>query len=353
MKKNLTLLTLACLFGLVACIDEFDPKLQGGKPKIVFEGTLTNLPGPYFFQLSYSAGYNSKESVFDKFVNAAKVWITDGESRVDLTDLNKGQFSTPENFRGKIGKTYQLHIQLSDGTTYESEPEKMKMTPPIEKIYSEFKLTTTPFPKYRGNFNIYVDVKDPDSQGDYYRWKWVHYERASYCSQYTVTGDRPTIVYQKCCTDCWNATSCLGCIVLASDNLINGNMLKRQLIGQIPFDNITGYYMLIEQMSLSRNAYNFWRNVAQQSNNSGGIFDIAPASIRGNLKNINDNSDVILGYFQVSAVEQKAVYIQRNNTGILPFGLSFSGSNFNYDANCEICKESQYRTAKRPLNWVD
>lgn len=111
--------------------------------------------------------------------------------------------------------------------------------------------------------------------------------------------------------------------------------------------------MLIEQMSLSRKAYNFWRNVDQQANNSGGIFDTAPAAIRGNLKNVNDNSDIILGYFQVSAVEQKAVYIQRNNLGIAPFGFNLSGGSLNYDTNCEVCKENSYRTAKRPLNWVD
>lgn len=342
------------LFGLIACVDVFDPKLVGGKPKIVFEGTLTNLVGPYFFQLSYSAGYNSQESVFDRFVNAAKVWITDEKlNRTDLIDMNKGQFSTPDGFRGEVGKTYQVHIRLSDGTSYESELETMRMTSPIEKVYSEFKLTTTPMPKYRGVFNVYVDVKDPATEGDFYRWKWVHYERANYCSQYTVTGDRPTIVYQKCCTDCWNTTSCLGCVVLASDNLVNGNILKKQFVGQIPFDNVTGYYMLIEQMSLSRKAYNFWRNVDQQANNSGGIFDTAPTAIRGNLKNVNDNSDIILGYFQVSAVEQKAVYIQRNNLGIAPFGFNLSGGSLNYDTNCEVCKENPYRTAKRPLNWVD
>jgi len=98
------------LFSSIACIDVFDPKLVGSKPKIVFEGALTNLVGPYFFQLSYSAGYNSQESVFDKFVNAANVWITDEKSnRTDLIDMNKGQFSTPAGFKGEVGKTYQVH----------------------------------------------------------------------------------------------------------------------------------------------------------------------------------------------------------------------------------------------------
>lgn len=337
---------------LIACVDIFDPKLEGKDPKIVFEGTLTDQPGPYFFQLSYSAGYNSQESVFDKYVNAAKIWITDeNKTRTDLIDMNKGQFATPEAFRGEIGKSYQLNIQLSDGTSYASSIETMRYSPPIDKVYTEFNLTTTPRPKYRGNFNVYVDVKDPATEGDFYRWKWVHYAKANFCLAYVVNGDSQ-ISYRKCCGDCWNISTCLGCINLASDNLVNGKTLPRQLVGQIPFDNITTYYMLIEQMNLSRNAYNYWKNVDEQTHNSGGIFDASPVSIKGNIKNVKDSTDIILGYFQVSAVSQKAVYIQRNNIGLVPFGF-YVGGNFNYQPECEVCKESPYRTAKSPLDWID
>ncbi|WP_435356088.1 DUF4249 domain-containing protein [Emticicia sp. SJ17W-69] len=337
---------------LTACIDNYDPKLTGGKPKIVFEGILTDQAIPQYFQLSFSAGYNSKESVFDKFVNAAKVWITDEKNvRIDLIDLNKGQFSTPEGFRGQVGKTYQVHIQLSDGTSYASKAETMRYSPPIDKVYTEFKLTTTLQPKYRGNFNVYLDVKDPATEGDFYRWKWSHYEKANFCAAYVVNGEG-SLSYKKCCGDCWNVNTCLGCIILASDNFVNGKTLPRQYIAQIPFDNITSYYMLIEQMSLSREAYNFWKSVDEQANNSGGIFDTAPATIRGNIKNVNDETDGMLGYFQVSAVTQKVVYIQRNNIGIIPFGF-YVGGNYNYLSECEECKESPYRTAKRPLNWID
>ncbi|WP_394991245.1 DUF4249 domain-containing protein [Emticicia sp.] len=353
MKILLKLFLSIFIVALVACVDRFDPKLTGGIPYIIFEGTLTDQLGPHYFNLSYSAGYNSNESVFDKTVNAAKIWITDAKNvRTDLIDLSKGKFSTPEGFRGQIGNSYQVHIQLSDGTSYASKAETMRYSPPIDKVYTEFKLTTTLQPKHRGNFNVYLNVKDPATEGDFYRWKWVNYEIATSCANYIVTGDRPSIFYKKCCGDCWNINSCLGCINLASDNLVNGKTLPKQFIAQIPFDNITSYYMLIEQMSLSREAYNYWKSVDEQANNSGGIFDTASATIRGNIKNVNDESEVILGYFQISAVTQKAVYIQRNNLGIFPFGFNIGG-NYNFATECETCKESPYRTSKRPLNWVN
>jgi len=102
MKKVSLLLASILLFILIACVDEFDPKLVGGTPSIVFEGTLTDQPGPHYFVLSFTAGYNSKESVFDKYVNAAKVWIIDAKGvRTDLNDLNMDNLVRPMVFVDK------------------------------------------------------------------------------------------------------------------------------------------------------------------------------------------------------------------------------------------------------------
>jgi len=350
-SKLWAIATLIVVLG--ACIDNFDPELTGDKASIVFEGTLTNQPAPHIFQLSFSAGYNSKESVFDRFVNAAKVWVTDeANKRTDLIDLNRGQFATPDGFRGQIGKSYQLHIRLSDGVEYESSPEMMRPAPPIDKVYTEFKPITTPKAQYRGMFNVYLDVKDPNTEGDFYRWNWKHYEKASYCEFWTQPNTVPPARwFKKCCEDCWNITPCLGCVNVASDNLVNGRTLAKQNVGQIPYDDTTPYYLLIDQMSLSRDAYNFWRSVDAQANNSGGIFDTAPAPIRGNIRNIKDAEDLVLGYFQVSAVTQKAVYIQRDNITVKPFSSGLG--NFPFWPECIPCKEGPYRTGIRPLDWRD
>ncbi|CAH0994537.1 hypothetical protein EMA8858_00647 [Emticicia aquatica] len=338
---------------LIACVDVFDPKLKGGIPSIVFEGTLTDQPGPHYFVLSFSAGYNSSESVFDKYVNAAKVWITDSKNiHTDLIDLNRGQFSTPDGFRGQIGNAYTLHVRTSDGVEYASNAETMRFSPPIEKVYTEYKPITTPRPQYRGTFNVFLDIKDPVSEGDYYRWTWKNYQKANYCEVYTVPRtDPPQRFFRKCCDDCWNITQCLGCVNVASDKLVNGRTLAKQNIGQIPYDDTSPYYILVEQMSLSKEAYLFWSNVKAQANNSGGIFDTAPATIRGNIKNLTDASKPMLGYFQVSAVKQKAVFIQRNNISLPPYSTGLIS--YPFDVECAVCNESPYRTARRPLDWKD
>jgi len=201
-------------------------------------------------------------------------------------------------------------------------------------------------------FNVFVDVKDPVTEGDYYRWTWKSYQKAGFCEIYTVPRTDPPVRFlRKCCENCWNITQCLGCVNVASDKLVNGRTLAKQNIGQIPYDDTTPFYMLIEQMSLSKEAYLFWSNVKAQANNSGGIFDTAPAMIKGNIKNLTDATKLMLGYFQVSAITQKAVFIQRNNLSLPPYSIGLI--TYPFDTECAVCKESPYRTAKRPLNWQD
>jgi len=349
MKHFLKILLLSVV--LLACVDSFDPKLTGGiTPYLVFEGTLTDEVGPYFFNLSYTAGYNSKESVFDKFVNAAKVWIVDAKNvRTDLIDLNKGKFMTPNGFRGQVGNTYTLHI-LNAGIEYVSNAETMRYAPPIEKIYSDYKATTAFGSKYRGFFNVFLDTKDPATEGDFYRWKWLNFTKTKICDLYTPPGSIFPL-QRPCCEDCWNINQCIGCITVASDNLVNGKALIKQNIAQIPYYETTPYYMLIKQMSLSRDAYNYWLSVDAQANNSGGIFDTAPGTIRGNIKNLSNDQQPMLGFFQVSAVTQKIYYLQRNTVPYPPFSIVYTGRGI--WPICTNCQESPYRTAIRPENWVD
>lgn len=348
-----SLLLTIILFGTFSCIDPYDPQLIGEKKRLVFEGSITNQEGPYDFQLSYTAGYNSKESVYDSYVLGAKMWITDEKNvKTDFIDLNFGNFRTPDNFRGQVGKSYQLHIQLADGRLYESKLETMKPVSAVDKVYSEFKLNTELRPQYRGYFSVYVDTKDPATEGDYYRWIWKHYEKLNSCATWTQPGtDPPAKWFKKCCSDCWKIDRCFGCVTVASDNFINGKTLARQKVAEIPYDSEKPYYMVIEQMSLSREAYNFWKTIDEQANNSGGVFDVAPATLRGNIVNIKDENDPAVGYFQVSAVSQKVVFLQRDRAGVPPF-VNFELS-YPFWSECQPCNESPFRTGKRPPEWVD
>jgi Domain of unknown function (DUF4249) len=349
MKTRYKLLFAIFIVAINACIDEFDPKLVGDRNQLVFDGTLTDETEQNFFKLSYSAGYNNKESIYERNVNSAKIWIIDAKNvRTDCEFLGNGSFVTPKNFRGQIGNSYSLHI-LNDGTEFVSKPELMKPTPPIEKIYAEFKeANLNANSKFRGYHNVYLDTKDPAKEGDYYRWSWINYQKTKICELWRQP-DTPNIFSKACCENCWNINQCFGCVNIASDNLINGNTLRRQSITQIPYEAQTPYYLQVKQMSISKEAFDFWSIVDAQANNSGGIFDASPATIRGNIITKSTTSQPLIGYFQVSAVSKKIVYINRGDTKLSPFAVT----EYPFTNDCKECRESLYRTKIKPEAWVD
>lgn len=332
------------LFALTSCIDPYDPQLVGGERYLVFDGTLTDAPGPYRFSLSQSAGYNSIESVFDQRVTGASVAVTDDAGAVTrFLDAGRGNYVSPAGFRGQPGRRYALTVTYKD-QTYQSEPELMQAVPAIDSVYWAYQTKATSVAP--GNFIVYLDLKDPANIENYYQWDWVHYEQPDFCVLYTPPGS--AVAYQKqCCTDCWNITRSNGDIVTASDRLINGNKLAGQRIAEVPFDDSTPYYLLIRQQSLSRGAYKFWQTVQALTGNVGSVFDATPATLTGNIKNQNIAGLPMLGYFQVSARKQRIVYVSRLIAPKLPFAKTI----YSVWASCEPCTESLYRTGIQPEGW--
>ena len=76
------------------------------------------------------------------------------------------------------------------------------------------------------------------------------------------------------------------------------------------------YTLLVKQLSISKSAFNFWDALRQQNIDQGNLYSRQPLQIRGNVKNINDADETVLGYFTVAGITKKRIYVNRP---ILPF----------------------------------
>ncbi len=340
--RYLPVLFLALL--LASCIDPYDPKLVGGERYLVFDGVLTNAPGPYRFVLSLSAGYNSTQSVFDQRVTGAVVSVTDDAGVVTrFLDAGKGSYVSPVGFRGQVGRRYTLAVRYKE-QTYQSEPEPMQPVPDIASV------TWTYLPKPSANspgvFPVLISLNDPTDTENYYQWDWTHFEQPNFCVLYRPPNSN--ITYQKnCCSDCWNITRSTGEIIMASDQLVNGNTLAGQRIAEVPYISNDPYYLTIGQQSVSRGAYQYWQTVQTLTGNVGSVFDATPATLTGNIKNQKADGLPMLGYFQVSARKQRIVYIARLRAATLPYAPTA----YPLWPDCEPCTESLYRTGTKPEGW--
>lgn len=345
-------LSLLFLIGLsTQCITEFDPELTEVNSKVVVDGLITDQPGPYQVRLTYSASYNNTEA-FAGSPAQAKVYIkSDGGEEELLTYTSNGFFTTQATgIQGTVGRQYWLTIILPDGKTYESTPELLQEAPAIDSVYTEYQELNVGF--LRGKFKVFLDTSDPGDSPNYYRWSWTHYITELICG-FTYEFQSPFTVRVPwgCCEPCWTKFKCVGCINIGSDKFLNGRKMARQYIADVPYNSLEPYFLLVEQQSLSKGAYEYWQQIRNQVSNTGGAFDTPPIAIKGNLKNINEPDEQVLGYFGASSIQFKPHYIDRRSIGKVPFGQPKAVQT--PQRFCKPCLESFFNTAKRPPGWID
>jgi hypothetical protein len=73
------------------------------------------------------------------------------------------------------------------------------------------------------------------------------------------------------------------------------------------------YSVNIKQLSLSEAEFEFWDHMKQINESGGDIFEKQPFAIISNIHNLTDPDDQVLGYFQVSSVEQKRIFVTESD----------------------------------------
>jgi hypothetical protein len=343
--KKIVYCLFYCLF-FNSCIDKIDLKVPDVPRKLIVDGAVTNLPGPYFVQLTYSVPFNSPK--ITDLISGAEVSISDNLGNVyPLKGFTNGVYkSDSASFQGIVGRLYSVNIKTLDNKQYQSKPELLRVPVPVDTVTSKY----IPSQLRDKSFDVFVKVKDPSVSENYYRWKWRNYKAIDICQISRIKNETGSFVYlSPCCQNCWEITTSYGSLALFSDDLINGKTFT-QKVANIPYDGIWEYYMQIEQYSVSKENYTYWNLVQGQISNSGGIFDNTPAFIQGNVVNIKDPDEQVLGIFNVMGAVKKIVYIPRNVPGVSPtVPTPLSGTVVTL-RQCLECKGDS-RTPIKPEGW--
>jgi hypothetical protein len=362
MKYYKIIFTLIFIVSFLSCIDEFNPKLDGKTRRLVVEANLTTKLDFHYVYLTFDAPYNSTASIFKDYVADAKVKMIDnlGNEYLFFDDPTQNNmiktsfgynYRSVNKFKAEVGRTYQLFVETFDKKTYVSAPEKVLPVAPVENVKIDFE-EINPASYVKGKFKVSVNVKDRAKENNYYKWDWYNVKQINWCREYTIGSAAGTLSYvDPCCETCYQISPCIDCIELAQDKLIDGNVFNKP-ITTIPFDDNTNYYLVVNQYSISENAYKFWNAVKEQSKNSGGLFDAIPKSIKGNFKNAKDPKEEVLGYFTVSDVHEEIIIIDRNLKSPKPYIIElYQPPWWVRTQKCFPCVESYNRTKIKPKGW--
>jgi hypothetical protein len=186
----------------------------------------------------------------------------------------------------------------------------MKPVPPISSLYYE-KVTINASEniyEVAEGCKIYLDTYDPNKECLFFRWDYIE------TYEYHVPFD----VINK---TCW--------VTEKSDRIQirNTSIYNQSRISRFPVIFITNqsdklkerYSILVNQYSLNQDEFDFWERVQNISQNVGSLYDITPMAISSNINCTSNPSEIVLGYFSVSAVTQKRLFIKDEFLGLPGF----------------------------------
>ena len=305
---------------LASCIDPLNVDTELSKEILVVEGAITTLSGPHRVLLSKSAKYGSVLDGFIKKEVGATVWVRDEDGdQVFFTELEDGSYYTPESYRAKVGKKYSLFVTLANGSRYVSTPEEILPAPPIDSLIVLFK-TLPSFGEISLNtgIEIYARWKDPVSIDNYYLWEAEGiYKLNSRPDLHEIKDGNGTIIPDPlpCCDVCYVTENDLNTeLRLFKDNLTDGKE-STEIAVFIPDDGkrfMERYMAIVKQHSLTKEAYQFYDLLKNQLSIQGNIFDPPPATIRGNMINLDNPDESVIGFFRASDVQTDTIFISRN-----------------------------------------
>ncbi|MER2996018.1 DUF4249 domain-containing protein [Pontibacter populi] len=327
MRRGYTTI-IVCMLALVvnSCIDPLELEIDDRTWKLVVDGMITNEPGPYTVRLSRSKRYSSYTDSWNAVETGARVIVSDDKGNEEtLTETKPGTYLTSvAGIQGQIGNTYSLSIRTKDGKQYTSSPETLLPVPEMDDLYFEVRpvqvLNESDVERTEYVVDVFVDIQDPAEARNYYLWQWQSTFRVStqpwdYSEK---VGNVRVPMPKDCCEICW-VTNTTNTVNIQDDRLLNGANIKRHLVTSIPVTAQhfgTKYYLEVKQFSLSEAGYDFWRILKSQIENGGSIQDTPPATIIGNITNLNNPDERALGFFGASAVSKSAIFIRREELGV-------------------------------------
>ncbi len=334
MKFKLVILLLVFI-GFNSCIEPFNATVgDSASSLLVVDGLISNNNAVHTIKLTRSVA-NIDEDVI-RVTNALVVIEDDFGERAVLKEMDSGIYETDTlNFHGIPGRTYTLYIKTKQGKEYRSTPCLMKPSSHIDSVFitpgNDYSTETDR--QYNG-IGVYVSGNVNSDEIKYLRWSYKEDWKfgVPFGPDQIPTPDGEW-EYFNANRECWKSSESTNILLYSFNNQTGQNIIGKKLyfIQSQESDKLyRRYSTLVEQYSISKEEYEFWRKIEQSNSGVSNIFGEQPFSITGNIKNINNPDEDVLGFFQVAGYTSERIYI--GYLDIYDFRLP-RGNSFEY---CEV-----------------
>jgi hypothetical protein len=291
------------------CVEEFDPPSSDYDNLLVVEAFISKGNEQTDVKLSRSMPLDTT-GFFPESGAGVSIREDTGEEYF-LSETTYGSYKFPEGFIAQSGMSYQIRILRSDSKQYESDFVTLRQTPDIDSVYWEY--LEKPELGVEG-LQIYLSTQDPENKTRYYRWYYD--ETWIFRTPYDATLIYENGLIRERIEDintCWKNVSSTA-ILLGNSETLDQDIINSYELVYV--DNTTErladrYSLNVKQYALSEEAYKYWNELKDLNENLGTLFDPMPYTIRGNIYNINDRKETVLGYFDAAEVKEKRIFISQ------------------------------------------
>lgn len=301
MRRRLLLLTM--LAGTLAgCREDFIlPDTQADASVLVVEGDI--IVGGGVENVIRLTRLRNLYQPNENPVAGAKVDVVAGNGTTwTLTEKSPGNYASTALL--PANQNYTLRI-ATGGKTYETPSQTPVMTPAIDSVTWSQDAATA---------RIFVHTRDAANKTRQYRWKYIETweSRAFYETYYDfVNGSIITRPVGDQIYTCWKNAS--------SSNILIGNSrsLDNDVISYQPVASLTKpsekvyvrYSILVQQMGISREAFDFWDILRKNTELTGTLFDPQPSNLPTNIRCTNDPGAKVIGFISVGTLTEKRLFI--------------------------------------------
>jgi len=347
-NKNISFILFLFLFGFASCIDEIDLNIDTDKQFVVVDGYISDRSDTYTIRLTESAIIGvGNDNIFDSISGAkVKVINQNGDAVKFDEDLNEeGSYSA--EMIAIPGNQYHVEIVLPGGDIIKSRPAGLLFSPDID--FLNYQLATEEQINDAGNtvdiefIDVFVNTSVRPGESPFLRW------RAEGVYQFQEL--YPMVLNPRKCYISNNID--LNNIEVYSTEDLSGDQLRDQFVVRTPIDfrfNMA-YCFHVSQFSISEEEYNYYTNVQDLINIQGSLFDPPPGKLQNNLFNESNPDQLVLGYFSVSSVNGKRLFITPTEIGkTIPTGCT-SNPFRNNPTQCADCTTIINSTLEKPEYW--
>lgn len=337
---------------IMGCVEPIEFNVPPAESLMIIEGMISDQEGPYSVKLSRAISLDS-DTLDVPPVTGASIRLHDDLGNIeDFEEVEEGLYQTRGAMKGEIGRSYHITVTTANGEVFESTPELIRLAGEVLEIRKEFKEDRQEglFGEInKDHFNIYIDATQGPDSDSYTRWFMKGTYEISTSPELRETIYHPGAVPLKEPRPCSGYTTavhpsgvgtiivkvgeckCCVCYVTdfekspqISDNLLaKDGVLNNVKIGQVAVNSATfmvKYMVTVQQMSLSREAFDFFKLINIQKEQASNIFQPSSGELIGNIKALNAETRVV-GLFWATAINEKIAFIQREDVpyGIPPF----------------------------------